>query len=194
MEAKTSAEGFSGLRSTRAPVEGKMAATPSVARPKERGPRGNFLNAYYDLPAAPRSYITNVSKFCRHANNLPEYEVLYYTNYLSISESLLSLFSPLGCHQASDNEDQARDTLNQFAAIEGVYVSQCLISRNLPRSLKHIPLPYIVGWADNVDVQRIGSELPLGNYLGKRQSGGLRDFSNLGPRIVQPIVRSNKIA
>lgn len=81
-----------------------MAAAPSVARPKERAPRGNFLNAYYDLHAAPRSSITNISKICRHANNSLEYEVLYYTNYLSISESLLSLFSPLGCHQASDNE------------------------------------------------------------------------------------------
>lgn len=93
MEAKTSAEGFSGLRSKRAPVEGEMAAAPSVACPKERGPRGNFLNAYYDLHAAPCSSITNVSKFFRHANNSLEYEVLYYTNYLSISESLFSLFS-----------------------------------------------------------------------------------------------------
>lgn len=61
------------------------------------------------------------------------------------SVSLLSLFSPLGCHQASDNEDQARDTINQFAAIEDVYVSQCFISPNLPRSPKHIRLAYIAG-------------------------------------------------
>lgn len=109
-----------------------MTAAPSVARPKERSLRGNFLNAYYDLRAAPRNSTANVSKFCRHVNNSPEYDILWATNYLWISASLLSLFSPLGCHRAWDNEGQARDTLSQFAAIEDVYVSQCLISLNLP--------------------------------------------------------------
>lgn len=94
-----------------------------MVRPKERSQRGNFLNAYYDLHAAPRRSIANVSKFFRHTNDSPESDIRYSTNYLLINDSLLSLFSPLGCHHASDNEDQARDTLNQFASIEGVYVS-----------------------------------------------------------------------